>query len=797
MSLPRRLSSVLHRHREDAIALLGLALLPALVFSRALTGPEVFWQRDISFFWYPQVESFVSVVAGGAWPVWNPYFSFGLPLLADPSSQVLYPFTWANLVLPPALYYKVYVLCHVTLAGVGLFLLMRSWRFGRVPSFVSGAVWVLSGPLLVVVSHTHHLAGTTWLPWVVLALERALRSGTARAHFALGAVAAGQVVAGSGDLCLMSAFVALSYLLVYVAAGAPPVGDRVRRALSLAAISLPAAALLSAPQWVPTLAILRSGQRLHLDHGFNLAWSLHPASLIDLFVPRFVADLPLNELARAAVFDSREPLFACVYVGAGAAALVASAVALPWDRAARFCGIGFILSILAALGKHAVLYPALLDVTPLHLFRYPSKYVILAGFFWAALVGQRLEAWLRTSDPGRRPLRRRWWIGLCLAATFGGVLLLGSVELSREPRVLSRLLSVRSSEDGEIVARSAGKLAQAGAVAMVGATLAWLRSRRSRGGILSCAFVALMLADLFPVGRSVNSLAPPELLTARPALLAHMTPGARVWVASMGTTEGALESELRGPIEWRGGWSWVRGTNEMLRPPTGARWGMGGSYDGDFTGLASPLLSNMTLIIENAGKSPLAVRLLQMGGVGYVVSLDSWPLLAPVAEQSTAFLRPIRLYGVPGALPRAYVVGRARVRAEPESVEALADPTFDPAREVIVAPGAPALASVGAFEAAVRESWRRPDSIGLEVDSNGPAYAVALEPFSSGWRARLDGRPAQIVRADVLFQAVPIPGGKHSIVLEYRPASVVWGLALGAAGLVLAAVVLRASRGAP
>jgi hypothetical protein len=304
-----------------------------------------------------------------------------------------------------------------------------------------------------------------------------------------------------------------------------------------------------------------------------------------------------------------------------------------------------------------------------------------------------------------------------------------------------------------------------------------------------------MLADLLSVGRSVNTLAPPEILTARPSLLSHMRPGARVWADTKGTLDATAERRVRGPVGWFRGWSWVHATNELLRPPTGARWGLGGSFDGDFTGLAPPLLTNLTLILNNAGASPLAVRILQMGGVTHVLSLDPWPLLEPLGEESAVFPRPIRLYRVPGALPRAYVVGTDRIRAEPESVRSIADPTFDPTREVIVPPGTAAVRSGDGFHGDLREAWRRPDSVGLEVDTTGPAYAVALEPFWPGWRAFVDGSPAPIVRANVLFQAVLVPGGKHSVVLEYRPASVAWGLALGAAGLALGAVVAWASRG--
>jgi hypothetical protein len=61
---------------------------------------RVLFERDILTYWFAQVETFVRTVAAGCWPVWDPWVAFGQPMLAQPDTQVLYPFTWVNLVLP-------------------------------------------------------------------------------------------------------------------------------------------------------------------------------------------------------------------------------------------------------------------------------------------------------------------------------------------------------------------------------------------------------------------------------------------------------------------------------------------------------------------------------------------------------------------------------------------------------------------------------------------------------------------------------------------------------------------------
>src|SRR5262249_33062415 len=149
--------------------------------------------------WYPYVASFVRSVGEGARPFWDPFPAFGLPALANPNVQLAYPPTWLNLLLPPAVYYKLFALGHVFAAGLGLMLLARRFRLRPVPPLVAGAGWATSGPLLSSVNLFHPFAGLCWMPWVLLAGDWALERRTVGSALVLGATLAGQMLAGSAD----------------------------------------------------------------------------------------------------------------------------------------------------------------------------------------------------------------------------------------------------------------------------------------------------------------------------------------------------------------------------------------------------------------------------------------------------------------------------------------------------------------------------------------------------------------------------------------------------------------------
>jgi uncharacterized membrane protein YfhO len=76
---------------------------------------------------------------------------------------------------------------------------------------------------------------------------------------------------------------------------------------------------------------------------------------------------------------------------------------------------------------------------------------------------------------------------------------------------------------------------------------------------------------------------------------------------------------------------------------------------------------------------------------------------------------------------------------------------------------------------------------------------VILESYDAGWRATVDGRPAPIVPANVLFRGIRLEPGARVVELVYRPPGLVAGLVVSALSLLaLFVLAWRASRsGAP
>ena len=86
-------------------------------------------------------------------------------------------------------------------------------------------------------------------------------------------------------------------------------------------------------------------------------------------------------------------------------------------------------------------------------------------------------------------------------------------------------------------------------------------------------------------------------------------------------------------------------------------------------------------------------------------------------------------------------------------------------------------------------------TVDADVDAAGRAlFVIAITPHKY-WRATIDGAPAPLVRANIGFQAVEVPPGRHHVALRYRnPLIVVCGIVSLIAALALAATAATGLR---
>jgi len=767
-----------------ALAVLALAAVVAATFGAALFGPGVFFQRDILSYWYPGMAAFRRAVAEGAWPLWNPHLGFGAPLLADASFQIAYPPTWLALGVPLDAYYTYFAAGHCLWAALGMFVLARRLELGRLGAGVAGGAFAVSGPVLSAASLFHHYAGASWMPWVLGALECLLRRPGRLPVAGLALAAGGQLLAGSGDMCLATGVIGCARI-VWRLARSRPSGAEARRLAGAGLLAAVLAAALGSVQWLPTAEQASRGAR-PAQGAASAYWSMHPSSLADLAVPRLVAGAPLVPVVRQALFEGRAPLLDCVYLGAGVLVLGGLGVAAG-ARGARLAAAGALFFLLAALGRHTALFAALATVPGFALMRYPQKHLLPLALCTALVAGYGVSAWAAAwpSEWRRRGRVAAWaFIGQ------GAALALGAAWLSAAPAALGSLLEDPAGLGPAALAASLRVARTALLFGVLGLLVAFRANRERAPALATLLLVSLAALDLVAVGRTVNPLAPAELVSHRPALVDVLSRHADdTRVHSL--TAPQCGRVTGGPPGWEPSWRAALASVDALRPPSGVRWGLFGSFDGQFTGLEPRWLLPFLPAAVRLSGTPEGLRLLQLANVGHVLRLGRGDVegLELLETLATGQACPLQVLRVPAPSPRAHVaVGERRAPEGDDGLDALLDPAFDPRRDVLVADPRPGAGGTGPGGVA-RVASRTADTVEVEADVARPGVLVLAEAFDPGWTVTVDGGKAELLRANVLFRGVRLPEGRHLVRFEYRPWTATAGLLFSVSGVLATAAL--------
>ncbi len=153
--------------------------------------------------------------------------------------------------------------------------------------------------------------------------------------------------------------------------------------------------------------------------------------------------------------------------------------------------------------------------------------------------------------------------------------------------------------------------------------------------------------------------------------------------------------------------------------------------------------------------------------------------------------RDVKVYASDDVLPRAFLVPAAIYEPDDESaLQRMRAGDFDPARNVVIHTAAPAGTVTAAPTDAgppgtARITRYTATEIDLTVDSAAAAWLVISDAWYPGWQATLDGQPAPLLRANLMFRATPVPDGTSELSLRYRPVWLPGALIVGAAAWLL------------
>lgn len=158
---------------------------------------------------------------------------------------------------------------------------------------------------------------------------------------------------------------------------------------------------------------------------------------------------------------------------------------------------------------------------------------------------------------------------------------------------------------------------------------------------------------------------------------------------------------------------------------------------------------------------------------------------APITLQTNA-TGPFALLEFTGALPRAKLYSKWEVLPETTNALArLAAADFDSAASVVLA-SKPGIEAAAAGDAGtVKIDAYSPRRITLSADAKTPAVLLLNDHFDPNWKATVDGKPVEILKANHLMRGIALAPGAHKIEFALKPNSTPLYVTLAAQGLGL------------
>jgi hypothetical protein len=730
-----------------------LAALIGLSFPLVLIGWESFCLVDYGQFAYPLAFYHRESFWQGEVPLWNPYNSCGVPFLAEWNTLVLYPMSVIYLLLPLPWSLGVFCLGHMFLGGMGMYCLAQRWVGHRLSAAVAGAVFAFNGLTWYGLMWPSNTAGWAWMPWVVLAVDLAVhRAGQQRLITA--ALAAGmQLLAGAPEVTLQTWIVIAIICTAQWVRGVVP-----RRRLMVRVITIGGLATgLAAMQLLPFLQLLAHSSRSANFGGSSAAGmaSMPLTGWLNYLVPQLFC----QRSPQGVYFQANQTWTGSYYLGTGIIAL--AVMALGKNRPRLVCILAGLagFSLFMALGSRAVVYDVIRRaIPPIEFMRFPVKFVILATFVLPLLSAFGLRQMLEfPSDqwPQTRLKLLGVAVGLVVLMVFA--------------------LVAAQSQPGFIALAENTLIRVMFLVLVIGCVVALRHQLDLKLNLsLQAGLIILLWLDVFTHAPGLSPTVPnaafqPDQIRRffnwdhagnQDFSRAMQSPDAFWKILASGSADPVLDTQCRRL-------SLFMNLNLLDHAAK-----LDGLYPLDLR-LYLDVFKQLYFTTNQAAKLK---DFLAINRVTHPTNVIDWVSRTSALPLVTAGQKPVF---ADAAAPLSLMVGDQ----------------FDPLKEVYLPAAAQGvLGTTNSVRVQIEAAKYSAHWLQVEITAEAPSLLVVAQSFYPAWKAKVDGKPTRLWRANHAFQALEIPTGKHQVTLQYHDSNFYRGAALSLGSLAVCAFFLIRTR---
>ena len=718
------------------------------------------WDAKATF--QPQIQFLAQSLAGGQSPFWLPFAFSGHPQIADPQAMIFSPpfLLLSLLTSAPSLWaVDATVLAMVFAGGAALMLWFRDQRWHWAGGLVAALAFCYGASMAWRIQHIGQVLSLAYLPLAMVCLERALARRSVVYGAAAGVVAA-SIVLGRDQVALLVVYLLIAFVLWRLFSADRPAETVRASLLPLSTGAIVAAALIAVPV-ILTALLAADSNRPSIDYIGAGRGSLHPALLLTFLAPEvFGASGRMEDYWGPPSFAWQgSGIFLAqnmgqLYIGAIPVILLSLATLRGrlWAPDIRFFSVAAGVALLYALGWYTPVFRLFYELVPgVSLYRRPADATFLIGALAAILAGYSTHRLF--GEPLAELSRRHVMFVLGLIATAFEIAFGLGWWLGRLSEVVQPLATAAIS-----LAAGAGALAVA-------------RRRIPLQPVLAAAIITVvMVADLaINNGPNGSTALPPQtydvlqpktandtIALLKSKVVRSDTRRDRIELAGLGfhwpnasLTHGLENTLGYNPVRL-GLYSAATGAEDTVSLPDQRKF--------------APLFPSYRSTLANL----LGLRFIATGAPIETIDRSLKPGDLPLVARTTDGF----VYENPAAMDRVLFATQSKSADFDRMLQNGIWPDAD-LRSTVLLEHAPT-AGAAHLPGRVRIVSYRNTEVVVEADGPGGGWVVLNDLWHPWWFADVDGKAAEILRANVLFRAVAVPPGRHVVRFTFRPIAGAW-----------------------
>jgi hypothetical protein len=350
----------------NLLSILLISLVPVIAFHQ-VSFFEYCMKWDMMNYFLPTRYFMSECFSNHIWPWWCPYINLGYPNYADPQSGLWY---LPDVVIALTVGYNVYVaqaefVLHLIVAGIGMFMLLRTCGTGKPAATVVAAVFPLCGFFIGHATHPTLVVSMAWMPYVFNYFLLALSQRTYYRFIQVAITLALCLTGGYIPFAIITVY-ALVFIFVYYLYNNYKEPGYVVHVFSGGLLSVVIFAALCLPYFY---SVVQSLPYIERSAGLDIAKanvnSFSPQSFISLLFP-FAAS------ASSSFFDV-DMTMRNVYAGLFLFPLLTLAIIYGRRKNNIILLSAGVFCMAAAMGKYLPVRELLYHTLPfMNMFRYPS-----------------------------------------------------------------------------------------------------------------------------------------------------------------------------------------------------------------------------------------------------------------------------------------------------------------------------------------------------------------------------------------------------------------------------------------